>query len=444
MASLDGLETRLRAGDATLVVVGIGYVGLPVACKFAAAGFRVWGLDRDEGKVVAVTAGECPFGGVEPGLPELVARVVAEESLTATTDYAVCREAQVVLIAVETPLGEGHRPYYRALESALRSLGPNLTSGTLVIVESTIVPGTMSGFVKPLLEETSGLRAGHDFWLVHCPERVMPGKLLANLESCARVVGGMPLDAARAALSLYRHVVRADLDATDCLMAELVKTTENAYRDVQIAFANELALLCESVGADAFELRRLVNKSPHRDMHVPGAGVGGHCIPKDPWLLVAGAGPGFKPRLIPTARDINDGMPLHMADLLEDGLREVRVGLQGARIGVLGYAYIENSDDTRNSPSAVLVEWLVERGAKVSLHDPFVAEYAGDWREAVAGCDAVVVMVAHAAYRELDLKALRGLLAHPVLVDGRNVFTRAQVGGFVYRGVGKPGVTTAR
>jgi UDP-N-acetyl-D-mannosaminuronic acid dehydrogenase len=438
MTALSELESRLQASDATLTVIGLGYVGLPVACRFAEAGFRVWGLDRDRAKVAQVAAGVCPIKGAEPGLADLVARVIAEGQLSATTDYAVCQEAQAVLIAVETPLDESRRPRYTALEAALRGIGPNLAPGALVIVESTIAPGTMSDFVRPLLEETSHLRAERDFWLVHCPERVMPGKLLANLENCARVVGGVPPEAAQAAVALYRHVVQADLDPTDCLTAELVKTTENAYRDVQIAFANEVALLCESVGADAFELRRLVNKSPYRDMHVPGAGVGGHCIPKDPWLLVAGAGPGFEPRLIPAARAVNDGMPVHVAELVEDALQDVGIPLQGAKIGVLGYAYRENSDDGRNSPTAPLVDRLRQTGAEVSIHDPFVEEYVGDWREVVAGCDAVVVMVAHSAYRELDPAELHRLLRNPVLVDGRNIFVQGQLEGFVYRGVGKP------
>lgn len=433
------MTTRLEAGDATVVVVGIGYVGLPVACRFAAAGFRVWGLDKDAARVAEVNAGVSPIGGDEPGLAELLSQVVAGGRLSATTDYAVCQDAQVVLIAVETPLGDDRRPRYRALEAALRSLGAHLTPGTLVVIESTIAPGTVANLAQPILEGTSGLVAGEDFWLAHCPERVMPGRLLANLEGCARVVGGMTPEVAQAAVTFYRHVVEADLDPTDCLTAELVKTTENAYRDVQIAFANEVALLCESVGADAFDLRRLVNKSPHRDMHIPGAGVGGHCIPKDPWLLIAGAGPDFTARLIPTARAINDGMPLHVAELLDAALNEAGRPLEGARVAVLGYAYLENSDDTRNAPSIALAERLEELGAQVVVHDPFVEEYARDWRAAVEGCDAAVVMVAHDQYRALDLAALREALAQPVLVDGRNVFDagEARQMGFVYRGVGK-------
>ena len=425
---------------ARLVVLGLGYVGLPVACLFAEAGFPVVGLDVDEGKVLAINRGLCPIEGDEPGLPELVRRVVEAGKLSATTDYGVCREAQIVLVAVETPVDEATKqPRYRALRAALTDLGKNLSPGTMVIVESTVAPGTMSGLVQPLLEESSGLRVSENFYLVHCPERVMPGKLLRNLRHMHRVVGGMSPEAAGLAVRFYRHVVQADLDPTDCLTAELVKTMENAYRDVQIAFANEMALLCEDVGADVWRVRELVNKSPHRDVHLPGAGVGGHCIPKDPWLLIANASDGFQPRLIPTARAVNDGMPHHVAELTVDALEEAGLEIEGAWVAVLGYAYLENSDDTRNSPSEILVNRLEELGAQVRIHDPWVREYQGDLADVVRDCDAVVVMVAHDAYRELGLAGLRELVAHPVLVDGRNVFLPEQVQatGWIYRGVGR-------
>ncbi len=427
---------------ARLVVLGLGYVGLPVACLFAEAGFPVVGLDVDEGKVLAINRGLCPIEGDEPGLPELVRRVVEAGKLSATTDYGVCREAQIVLVAVETPVDEATKqPRYRALRAALTDLGKNLSPGTMVIVESTVAPGTMSGLVQPLLEESSGLRVSENFYLVHCPERVMPGKLLRNLRHMHRVVGGMSPEAAGLAVRFYRHVVQADLDPTDCLTAELVKTMENAYRDVQIAFANEMALLCEDVGADVWRVRELVNKSPHRDVHLPGAGVGGHCIPKDPWLLIANASDGFQPRLIPTARAVNDGMPLHVADLTVEALREAGADITGAKVTVLGYAYMENSDDTRNSPSAVLVERLHELGAEVAIHDPYVRRYQGDLGERVQGSDALVIMVAHDEYRALNLNSLRARVEHLVLIDGRRVFSpeRARAAGWVYRGVGAGG-----
>jgi UDP-N-acetyl-D-mannosaminuronic acid dehydrogenase len=309
----------------------------------------------------------------------------------------------------------------------------------LVIIESTIAPGTMAKLVKPILENTSGKRVNAGFYLGHCPERVMPGKLLANLRGVSRVCGGETPETAQAMIMLYRHVVQADLDAADCVTAELVKTAENAYRDVNIAFANEVALVCEAVGGDVWRVRELVNKSPGRNMLLPGAGVGGHCIPKDPWLLVYEAqAQGVPIRLIPAARAVNESMPLHMVELLDEALEEAGKTVAGARVLVLGYAYLENSDDTRNSPSAVLVQRLRELGAEVVIHDPYVAEYQGDVYEMAQGCDAAVVMVGHGEYRELDWKAIKAALRTSVLVDGRQVYSIEQVAsvGLTYSALG--------
>ena len=433
------LMKAIRNRTARIVVVGLGYVGLPVACMFAKAGFQVTGIRRDSEKIAQINRGICPIEGKEPGLPELLAEVIRQGRLKATTDYAVCRKAQIALVAVETPVDKAtKKPGYEALRATLQDLGQNLQPGTLVIIESTIAPRTMETVVKPLLEEASGLKVNRDFYLANCPERVMPGKLLANIEKCSRVVGGMSPETAQAAVELYRYIVKADLDPIDCLTAELVKTVENTYRDVQIAFANEVALLCENVGADVWEVRQLVNKSPHRDMHLPGPGVGGHCIPKDPWLLIHGAGDGFEARLIPTARAINDGMPLHMVGLVEAALREAGKKVQGARIAVLGYAYKENTDDARSSPTIPLIERLEELGAEVAVHDPYVRGYNEDLEKVAAGSDCVVVMAAHDQYRELNLENLKTWLRMPVLVDGRNVFgvKDAREAGFIYRGVG--------
>jgi UDP-N-acetyl-D-mannosaminuronic acid dehydrogenase len=438
--SLEGeLMKAIRNKTARIVVIGLGYVGLPVACMFARAGFQVVGIRRNSEKVAQINQGICPIEGKEAGLPELLAEVIREGRLKATTDYAECRRAQIALIAVETPVNKTTKePGYEALQATLHALGQNLQPGTLVIIESTIAPGTMERVVKPILEEASGLKVNEDFYLANCPERVMPGKLLANIENCSRVVGGMSPETAQAAVELYRYIVKADLDPTDCLTAELVKTVENTYRDVQIAFANEVALLSESVGADVWEVRQLVNKSPQRDMHLPGPGVGGHCIPKDPWLLVYGAGDGFEARLIPTARAVNDSMPLHMVELVEGALHEAGKEVQGARIAILGYAYKENTDDARNSPAIPLIKRLEELGAEIAVHDPYVRDYNDELEKVVTGSDCVVVMAAHDQYRELDLENLKTWLRMPALVDGRNVFSmrKAQETGFIYKGVG--------
>ncbi len=297
----------------------------------------------------------------------------------------------------------------------------------------------MLDLVKPALEGTLGLLSGAGFQLLHCPERLMPGRLLQNIETMNRVVGGMTPEATGLGLALYSHIVKGDLDPSDSLTAELVKTTENAYRDVQIAFANEIAVICEAVGGDAWKLRELVNKSPGRNVLLPGGGVGGHCIPKDPWLLVASAYGLAAPGLIPAARKVNDGMPLHVAELVKAALEASGRPLLGSRVTVLGYAYLENSDDTRNSPSAPLVARLNDLGTEVSVHDPYVSEMAGSVETKVKGADCLVVMVGHDEYRSLPWETLRPLVRTPNIVDARRVVDPARVSsaGFLLRLLGK-------
>ncbi len=438
--ALAELRDKIERKEARLAVIGLGYVGLPVACAFADAGFDVVGIELRPDRVKQINEGISPIEGNEPGLAELLARVVAAKKLCATTEYQGLADRDVVLIDVETPVDETNVPRYNALRAALSGLSAVLKKGALVIVESTIAPGTMATVARPILE-SNGKQLNQDFHLRNCPERVMPGKLLSNLRSLSRVVGGMT---AETMVALHRHVVHADLDPTDCVTAELVKTVENAYRDVQIAFANEVALICEAVGGDVWKVRELVNKSPGRQMHLPGAGVGGHCIPKDSWLLAYGVqGKDVPLRVIPAARAVNDGMPLHMAELLQQALTSARREMKGARVLVMGYAYLEESDDPRNSPSEILVRQLGELGAQIVIHDPYVREYQGDLLQMARGCDAALVMVKHRAYTQIDLAALKAGRQTPILIDGRGVSDAAAAGaaGLIYRGVGQGMVT---
>jgi UDP-N-acetyl-D-mannosaminuronic acid dehydrogenase len=438
--TLGQLQTKIEQKQAVIGVIGLGYVGLPVAAMFAQAGFAVIGVDIKAERVALINAGHSPIEGEEPGLAKLLADVVSDGRFQATTNYEELSQADVVLIDVETPVDENNEPRYEALRAVCRSLGPVLQDGALVVVESTIAPGTIDGVVRPLLEQSSGKQVNTGFFLGTCPERVMPGKLLRNLRTMSRVCGGSTPETAVTMTKLYRHIVEADLDTADPLTAELVKTTENAYRDVQIAFANEVALICEVVGADVWRVRELVNKSPYRQMHLPGAGVGGHCIPKDPWLLAYSARNAHgMVYLIPQARAINDYMPLHVAILVLEALSNHDVDQLAARVAILGYAYLENSDDTRNSPSEMLYIHLFRSNVEVVVHDPWVSDYQTDLMETVKGCDAAVLMVAHDAYRDLDLAALRSVLRTPILIDGRHFFDAAEVqkAGLYYRCVGQ-------
>jgi UDP-N-acetyl-D-mannosaminuronic acid dehydrogenase len=429
------LKKDIEQKKAKLAVIGLGYVGLPVACTFAQAGFQVIGIDLVAERVAKINAGVSPIEGNEPGLPELIAKVAGKQ-LKASTDYNDLKDVDVILIAVETPVEKDNKPRYGALRGALKSLSAVLKDGALVVIESTIAPGTMAKVVQPALE-AGGKKAGKDFYLGNCPERVMPGKLLKNLRTLSRVVGGSTSETAETMVALYRQIIPdADLDPTDCITAELVKTAENAYRDVQIAFANEVAMIAEATGGDVWKVRELVNKSPDRVMLLPGAGVGGHCIPKDPWLLAYGVdGSDVELKLIPTARAVNDGMPRHILDMLRKAIGD----LKGKRILVLGFAYLEDSDDTRNSPSEALIEELKAAGAVPVVHDPFVHEYQGDLLNMAKGCDAAVLMVKHTEYKQMDLSRLAALLSTRVLIDGRGLWpsAAAQQAGLRYVGIGR-------
>lgn len=436
--SIAFLKTRIKEKKAKLAVIGLGYVGLPVACTFAEEGFYVLGIDVIAERIEKINAGISPIEGDEPGLDDLLQRVVGKKLLRASTDYADLADRDVILISVETPVDEDNKPQYVALRAVLKSLAPVMKKGALVIIESTIAPGTMKNLVRPMLEESSGGKIDEDFFLGNCPERVMPGRLLHNLRNLSRVVGGMSPETADAMLALYAHIVEGDLDATDSTTAELVKTAENAYRDVQIAFANEVAMISEAVGGDVWKVRELVNKSPGRNMLLPGAGVGGHCIPKDPWLLAYGAeGKDVPLRVIPAARATNEFMPHHIADMLEDALSKAGIIIKGAKILVLGYAYLENSDDTRNTPSEKLVVELAARGAESSIHDPFVEEYRGNVQTKAIDCDAAVLMVKHDEYQKLDFAYLKSVLKADVFIDGRGMFDRDTFAGLYVQTIGK-------
>jgi UDP-N-acetyl-D-mannosaminuronic acid dehydrogenase len=427
-----------------VAVVGLGYVGVPVAASAAASGCTVIGIDIDPGKVEKVAKGHNPLRGREPGLAELLRAQVDRGRLRATTDAAAVASADVVVVSVETPIDPTtHDPDFKALRAALVSIGPHLKSGALVSIESTIAPGTMEKLVRPTLERASGRKAGRDFHLVHCPERVTAGKLLHNLTSLPRVVGAADPRGAKKAVNFYKRFVKGEIHVTDWTTAEVSKTAENAYWDVQIAFANEVALLSEEFGVDAFRVRELVNTSPYRAMLLPGAGVGGHCIPKDPWLLVHPA-INAKAELIPTARSVNDYMPTRMAQLVDEAVTATGRRLTGARVAVLGFAFRENTEDTRNTPAKPLVQALRRRGADVTIHDPFARSERGykitrDLSAAVKGSDVVVIVTAHDAYRKLDLRKFKRLVRHRAIVDGRNIFAGPEViaAGFVYRGIGK-------
>lgn len=394
-----------------ICVLGLGYIGLPTASLFATNGFQVTGVDVNPYVVKTINQGDIHIE--EPGLKTVVQAAIKSGQLRAQTEPC---EADTFIIAVPTPIdGEKHADmtYVRAAAEALL---PFLRPGNLVVLESTSPPGTTRDLLVPMLV-ASGLEVGRDLFVAHCPERVLPGKILQELLENHRVVGGAtPACAARAA-SLYQAIVSGEIHVTEATTAETVKVMENTYRDVNIALANELSLIAERLRINAWDVIRLANLHPRVNIHQPGPGVGGHCISVDPWFIVEQAPD--QARLIHLARQINDGMPHHVMDLVTRALG----GREQARVAVLGVAYKGNVDDTRESPALEIVHMLREAGHQVTIYDPHVRALEfelSDIESAFAQADCVLLLTPHNEYKYLNPAEIKKLVRGHLLVDTRN------------------------
>jgi len=420
-------------------VIGLGYVGLPVAVVFASRGFSVVGVDVDEGKVEAVNSGRCYLR--EPGLDVLLRDAVSKGFLRATTDAVeAVRESDAVIIAVPTPVKEGVADL-SYLKEALLAAREGLHRDLLVVIESTIPPGTTVSFAKPLLEE-SGFRVEEDFYLAHVPERVAPGRAIEELLNMPRVVGGVGSKSTEKAVELYSKV-NVKLLPTDATTAEFVKLIENTYRDLNIAYANLLALMAEKLGIDVYEAIRLANTHHRVNIHMPGAGVGGPCLTKDPQMLVSVLPEFWGTEIIRLARRVNEYMPIHTVEIVEKALKDAGLNTENARIAMLGAAYKGGVDDTRESPAKYIVKELLGKGASVVVYDPYTVESFGAERahsleEAVKNADVVVVVTDHPEFKNIDLDKIAALAKHRIIVDGRRVIEPHQATkyGFKYYGIG--------
>jgi UDP-N-acetyl-D-mannosaminuronic acid dehydrogenase len=464
------LETLLlkRGPIRKVGVIGMGYVGIPAAALFADSPVfdTVCGFQRDSPssgyKIAMLNRGESPLKGEEPGLEELLRKVVEAKKFHCTSDFSEIAGLDAVTLSIQTPFlnKEDLLPDFSALKDGIRQVGRYLQPGMLVVLESTITPGTTKGMARELLEQESGLVAGNDFALAHAPERVMVGRLLRNIREHDRCVGGINEASTKRAAELYSPVLTVGkVIPMTATAAEVTKTAENTFRDLQIAAINELALYCEAMGINVYDVRTgidsLKGEGITRALLWPGAGVGGHCLTKDTYHLergvqVLGQGsldyPSGEPSLYVLARRINDFMPSHMFRLTLDALNRAGRSPKGAKIALLGWAFLSNSDDTRNTPSEPYRDLLLKEGALVSVHDPYVAEYPGVplvpcVEEALDGADAIVIFAGHHQYRKLDPKVLKIQTGkeHPAIIDGRNMvdpdaYIRE---GFIYKGIGR-------
>jgi UDP-N-acetyl-D-glucosamine dehydrogenase len=367
------LIDRIEDKSAHICVLGLGYVGLPLAAGFAGAGFQVTGLDSNEGKVKAIQEGRSYIQDVAT---DDIARLVGSKKLWATTDYDVVKNVDVVFICVPTPFDAMKAPDLSDIVSAATGIASRLQRGQLIILQSTTYPGTTEEKVLPILEK-SGLRAGTDFHLAFSPERINPGDKVYHVGTLPKVVGGLTPQCADLAQRLLKHLSPSVHVVSSPRAAEMSKLLENIFRSVNIALVNELALLCERMGIDMWEVIRAAATKPFGFMpFYPGPGTGGHCIPVDPYYLSWKAREyDFHTKFIELAAEVNQNMPYHVVELVTSGLNQQGKVVPGARVLVLGVSFKKDVDDARNSPAERIIELLLDRGAQVSYSDPYVPRF---------------------------------------------------------------------
>lgn len=415
-------EIAKAAGIETVAVIGLGYIGLPTAAILAGNGVRVIGVDVSDATVDAVNRGEVPF--VEPDLGTNVAGAVAQGFLSAQRETP---QADAFIVAVPTPFLADKTADLSYIEAAARAIAPQLRGGELIILESTSPPQTTAYVAQVVLEarpdlSLDGSEARPVIFFAHCPERVLPGRVMIELVTNDRIVGGLNPGAAAAATALYKVFCLGEILETDATTAELSKLVENAYRDVNIAFANELSVVSQNLGVDVWELIELANHHPRVNILQPGPGVGGHCIAVDPWFIVA-ADP-ENARLIRTSREVNDSKPQRVVDQILAPLE----GIAAPTIAALGLAFKPNIDDMRESPAVDIVHKLASQrpDAKILVVTPhskvlpkklegFANIMSTSVEEAIEASEVVALLVNHDKFREIDIASLKG----KILVDTR-------------------------
>ncbi|HEY5988972.1 MAG TPA: nucleotide sugar dehydrogenase [Streptosporangiaceae bacterium] len=436
-----------------MAIVGFGYVGSCVAATLAEQGIRVFGVDNDPKLIEEMLAGYCRFN--EPRLAETLESALAAGTLTLSADYKTAVQADVIIIAVGTPIDARKTVVTKHLEAVCSSLAPVLRPGQLVILKSTVAPGTTSELVRPLLEKAGG----RDFGLAFCPERLAEGAALAEFRSLPIVIGGCDEEGAEAARKFWEDALDAEvLMFARPEIAELVKLADNWWIDANVALANELAQLCGQLGVDVLDVIAGANSLPkgagHVNILLPSVGVGGSCLTKDPWILWSAArARGVRLRMAEIGREVNDGMPGFTYRLIRSGLADLGKDLAAAKVAVLGLAFKNNTNDLRHTPVAPVVAALRTAGARVEIYDPLVADSAAEAAfgqrqaasvaAAVAGADCVAVLAGHDQIRDLDFAGLARQVSLPaLLVDGRAYYppetlARLRALGFAYRGIGR-------
>jgi nucleotide sugar dehydrogenase len=447
--SKEKIVEALKNGRIQIAVIGLGRIGLPTACMFAAAGAKVIGVDVNKKLVAEVNSGECRLKD-EPGMEGLLATVISQKRFSATCDiFSSVAASDVIIICVPTPVSESKVPQFQPILESCTQIAKSLKRGTLIVIESTVSPGTVENRIVPLIEETSGMKAIRDFSIVSCPERASPGETIAHLKSVPRIVGGIDLNSTKIAAAIYGSALGVQtVEVADPKTANAVKLTENIFRDVNIALMNEFAILYEKLGIDVIEVINTCATKWNFVPHYPGPGVGGPCLPANAYYIIdEGLKVGYIPLLIRLAREINDRMPDHVITLVTEALNNAGKVVSKSRITLLGVSYKSGIHDLQMSPLKHIVNVLKTMGASMSLYDPlfkgekvFGIKVAKNLNEALHKSDCIIIGTADKEFRNMDLNKVAQICKNPTaLVDACNIITpeAAEEHGFVYKGIGR-------
>jgi len=403
-ASYNELAKKIEEKTAVICVVGLGQVGLPTALSFLNLDYKVIGFDINETLIEKLRLGVDYLP--EDGIKHLTTKFLRNGSFRLSNKRDVISSADVIIVCVHTPLDRSHSNANMSyLRTAIASISDYLNKLKLIIIESTIPPGTTKEYILPLIERLSNKRAYEDFLIAFCPERISPGHALQEFIENDRIIGANDEHSFRLTYNLFKNLTRGKIYRTDTTTAEITKLAENSYRDINIAFANELAIICEKSNSDVNDVIRLANTHPRVNIHRPGPGVGGPCLPKDPYLLIMGKD--LEKSIVKTARLINDSMPTHIVDMLMSTLHLSKLSKNNLNVLILGISYKPDVNDTRYSPTRDIIVCLKNEGIRnIVVHDPFTedplgAKFNQDLNSALGTADCVIIATGHTLYSSL-------------------------------------------
>lgn len=391
-------------------VIGLGYIGLPTACILALNGHDVIGIDINKSVVDMINKGLLPIKEVE--LEKTLCNLISQKKIIAKTEV---ESADAFIICVPTPLDENFSCNLNYLTNAVKSILPVIVSGNMIIIESTVPPRTIEDTMKPLVEST-GFDIGKDIYLAYCPERVLPGNIMEEMVYNDRIVGGTTNECSTIVSNFYKSFIKGNIFITDTKTAEMAKLVENIYRDVNIALANQLSILCNKLSINSLEVFRLANKHPRVNLLSPGPGVGGHCLPVDPYFILENKNKASN--IIALSRKINDNMPNYITSLV----KKIICKLPTPKVSIWGIAYKGNTDDIRNSPSIQLINILKENNCDLLIYDPVVRDNSlKSKEESLKDSNLLIILTDHDEFKNIDPELILNTMRNPIILDTKNI-----------------------